>query len=95
MEEAADIVQKRGLSVRQTEDLVRKLQVPPTSPAQTPADSEMQAQIEYLENQFRSSLGTRVNLSRNPDGSGRLIVHFYGDDDLQSLYQRMVGDDGA
>ncbi len=95
MEEAAGIVQKRGLSVRQTEDLVRKMQVPPTPPAEGSDDPALQAQVEYLENQFRSSLGTRVNLTRNPDGSGRLIVHFYGDDDLQSLYQRMVGDDGA
>jgi ParB family chromosome partitioning protein len=92
MEEGLDAIRTRGLNVRQTEDLVRRmLQPKPEQPA--PDDPQMQAQIKYLEDRFRASLGTRVSLSRNPDGSGRLVVHFYSDDDLQHLYQRMVEED--
>jgi uncharacterized membrane protein YobD (UPF0266 family) len=38
-------------------------------------------------------LGTRVNLSRNANGSGRLTIHFYNDDDLEQLYQLITGGD--
>ena len=41
--------------------------------------------VQYLENRFRDTLGTRVNLNRNRDGSGRLVVHFYNDEDLEGL----------
>jgi ParB family chromosome partitioning protein len=92
MEEGLDIIRTRGFNVRQTEDLVRRMLHPsPEKPAAD--DPQMQAQIKYLEDRFRASLGTRVSLSRNPDGSGRLVVHFYSDDDLQHLYQRMVEED--
>jgi ParB family chromosome partitioning protein len=93
MEEAASVIQQRALNVRQAEELVRKLLTPSPAASETVIDEEAQAQLAHLEDRFRSSLGTRVNLNRNPDGSGRLVVHFYGDDDLQALYRRMVGDD--
>ena len=38
-------------------------------------------------------LGTRVNLARNKDGSGRLVVHFYSEEDLNNLYQLIAGDE--
>lgn len=94
MEEGLEVIRSRGLNVRQTEDLVRRMLQPrPEQPATPPNDPQMQAQIKHLEDRFRASLGTRVSLSRNPDGSGRLVVHFYSDDDLQHLYQRMVEED--
>jgi hypothetical protein len=32
-----------------------------------------------------------VQLNRNADGSGKLTIHFYSDEDLQGLYQRILG----
>ncbi len=92
--EAAAQVIARQLSVRQTEELVKQLLAVGTrdvveAPA---ADDSVAALLRQMENSFRSSLGTRVQLNRNPDGSGRLVVHFYNDDDLQHLYKRMIGD---
>jgi ParB family chromosome partitioning protein len=46
-----------------------------------------------MEERFRSALGTRVSLNRNADGSGRLVVHFFNDDDLESIYHLIAGDD--
>jgi ParB family transcriptional regulator, chromosome partitioning protein len=82
---------ERGLSVRQTEELVKQLtaQPAPAQLADTPADPHM----SYLENRFRAALGTRVALNRNSDGTGRLVVHFYNDDDLNNLFQLIAGDD--
>jgi ParB family chromosome partitioning protein len=55
----------------------------------------MAAHVHHLENRFRSALGTKVNLNRNEDGSGRLVVHFYSDDDLEAIYRLIAGADEA
>lgn len=50
-----------------------------------------QAQLRHMEDRFRSALGTRVNLNRQKDGSGRLVIHFFNDDDLDNIYQLIAG----
>ena len=95
MNEVCDEIRRRGLNVRQTEAIVRLIlqRQDEPSPPPTPEDAQLNAQFKHLEDRFRTSLGTRVNLARNPDGSGRLVVHFYNDDDLQHIYHQVVGDD--
>jgi ParB family chromosome partitioning protein len=93
---ALEQVLTRGLSVRQTEELVKQLiaqaSEPATEePAKKPASDD--SQLTHMENHFRSILGTRVNLSRNRDGSGRLVVHFYSDEELAQIYQLIAGED--
>ncbi|MCB0063071.1 MAG: ParB/RepB/Spo0J family partition protein [Caldilineaceae bacterium] len=51
-----------------------------------------QAQVRYLEDRFRSALGTRVNLNRQKNGSGRLVIHFFNDDDLDNIYRLITGE---
>jgi ParB family chromosome partitioning protein len=83
----------RDLNVRQTEELVKQLTQSPTEAASRLAvKQEPDGQLSYLENRFRAALSTRVNLTRNRDGSGRLTVHFYNDDDLDQIYRLIVGD---
>lgn len=86
----------RDLSVRQTEELVKQLLTPPPvvpEPVDEPdAHDEAAAFYTHLEQRFREALGTRVSLSRGRDGSGKLIVHFFDEEDLASLYQLIVGD---
>lgn len=96
MRVALEQIMSRGLSVRQTEELVKQMALQSTQPAEVekkkePASSDIQ--LGHMENRFRSVLGTRVNLSRNRDGSGRLVVHFYSDEELAQLYQLIAGDD--
>ncbi len=94
MEKAAEIIQRRTLNVRQTEELVRQmLATQPSKPEEALPDPTLNRQVKHLEDRFRSALGTRVNLARNADGSGRLIVHFYNDEDLQLLFEQMVGEE--
>ena len=62
----------------------------PRQPKRTP-DPQLVAHMTHLENRFRSALGTKVNLNRNEDGSGRLVVHFYSDDDLEAIYRLIAG----
>ncbi len=87
---------QQALNVRQTEALVKHLldataeadNAPEELPVVTQAD---EAQLGHLENRFRTALGTRVNLSRNTNGSGRLVIHFYSDEDLDTIFQLITG----
>ncbi|MEZ4862131.1 MAG: ParB/RepB/Spo0J family partition protein [Caldilineaceae bacterium] len=89
-------IKEQGLNVRQTEALVARLQAAanaaPTA-AEEAAIPPDQAQVAHLENRFRTALGTRVNLNRSANGSGRLVIHFYNDEDLENLYQLIIGDE--
>lgn len=89
----ADIL-ARDLSVRQAELLVKQMLEAPPHPAAKPSvDPQLQAHLSHLEDRFRSALSTRVSLNRNDDGSGRLVVHFYNDDDLDAIYRLITGVD--
>jgi ParB family transcriptional regulator, chromosome partitioning protein len=78
----------RGLNVRQTEELVRRWRdvLAPRGPvAAPPEDSEMR-RIEEL---FREALTTRVDLLRRGTG-GRLVIHFYDDEQLRALFDQIT-----
>jgi ParB family chromosome partitioning protein len=47
--------------------------------------------VERLENAFRQALGTRVRLLRGRHG-GRLVIHFFSDEELQGIYEAIVRD---
>ncbi len=77
---------KRGLNVRQTEEMVRRLTAEPKPKRpQAPSSPETRA----LEDDFREALGTKVQLFRSKRG-GKLVIHFYSEEDLQALYDLMV-----
>jgi ParB family chromosome partitioning protein len=85
---ALKAVATKALSVRQTEELVRRLMAdPPPSKPERYVSPETRA----LEEEFRETLGTKVNLFRNRRGRGRLVIHFFSEEELQSLYDIIVG----
>jgi ParB family chromosome partitioning protein len=92
---AAEQVVARELNVRQTEDLVRRLlasgatSAPNQEEAETTDDPD-ELHTRHLEDEFRNALGTKVSLSRGPRG-GRLVISFYSEEELQSLYDRIIG----
>ncbi len=94
MEGALEQVLGRELTVRQTEALVRRLLEPPPPPPTTTESAENRAHLAALEGRFRSTLGTKVSLERKQDGSGRLVIHFFNDGDLDSIYRQIVGEEG-
>ena len=77
---------QRSLSVRQTEELVRRLSA--EKPAK-PRAKEPPMETTALETAFRGALGTKVNLVRSRKG-GRLVIHFYSEEELQQLYDLIV-----
>jgi len=88
---ALDIIVARELNVRQAEELVRKWQEEPPAQDAEEEPPHLQAQVRYWENRFRDRLSTKVNLDRKADGSGRLVIHFYSDEDLETIYREIVG----
>jgi ParB family chromosome partitioning protein len=86
MRQALSTVIKQELSVRQTEELVRRWRTEPISPKAT---RTVAPETRALETEFSKALGTKVDLSRSKKG-GRLTIHFYSDEELQSLYEIMV-----
>jgi ParB family chromosome partitioning protein len=78
-----------GLSVRQTEELVRRLREP-REPAAARPETTSDPDVERVEEDLRRSLGTKVRLTRTRRG-GRIVIDYYGDDELARLYQRLVG----
>lgn len=86
------LILEQGLNVRQTELLVRRwLEKPPTD--HPPEPPHMRAHVRFWEDRFRGRLGTKVSLDRKADGSGRLIVYFFSDEDLETIYREILGDE--
>jgi ParB family chromosome partitioning protein len=77
------------LSVRETEALAREMNAAP--PASTDPTEAPDPDVERLENAFRQALGTRVRLIRGRHG-GRLVIHFFSDEELQGIYEAIVRD---
>jgi len=72
----------RGLSVRETEDLVRKLSAP--SKRKKPSKPVKDIFIKELEGSIRRALGTKVSIKPN-DRGGVIEISFFSKDELDRL----------
>ena len=81
----------QDLSVRQTEELVRRLREPRptlTTAADDPATRD--PDMDRVEEDLRRALGTKVSLARTRRG-GRIVIEYYSDEELGRLYDRLTG----
>ena len=86
MKRALKTVIKQQLSVRQTEELVRRLRAASSSSRST---LNVPPETRALEKEISQALGTKVRLTRSKKG-GRLTIHFYSEEELQGLYDILV-----
>jgi ParB family transcriptional regulator, chromosome partitioning protein len=91
---ALEAVTERGMSVRQTEDLVRRWgeRRPPVGPdraGRAPADANLRRVIAG----FERALNAKVGLKPTKGGGGTLTIAFGSDEELDALYRRLVGED--
>jgi ParB family transcriptional regulator, chromosome partitioning protein len=84
------LVLARGLSVRQTEQLVRDRRADPDLEAPPGSTGQPDPVQRRFEDTLQRALGTRVELRRGKRG-GRLVIHYYSDEELNGLYERLVG----
>jgi ParB family chromosome partitioning protein len=80
-----EIVQK-GLSVRDTEALVKRAVAPALEKPEVQKDVHTRA----AEDRLRFALGTRVRIARKGKG-GRIEVDFSDENELQRIYEQLTG----
>jgi ParB family chromosome partitioning protein len=85
-------VKEKGLSVRQTEALVKGLSED-AGPSQGAVNKKTEAKLspayKRIEDSMASHFSTRVKLDRKKNGRGHVVIEFYSDDDLERIMEKM------
>jgi ParB family chromosome partitioning protein len=82
--EVALLVARKGLSVRETEALVRRLQAP-HGPAAPDGSAERDPNVTRLEQELAEKLGARVAIQAGRGGRGKLVVSYNSLDELDGI----------
>ncbi len=83
-------VEDRDLSVRETEELVRRLREPKSTDRAATTARTTDPDLERVEEDLRQALGTKVRVARSRRG-GRIVIEYYSDEELGRLYERLTG----
>ncbi len=97
--QALTAVITQELNVRQTEALTERLRQSesPTSLAPPPPPVKPSESINSLDKtmlqMFESVLGTKVELTRTEKDKGRLVIHFFSQEELQAIFDTILGEE--
>lgn len=78
----AERVVRQGLSVRETEALVRAANAP-KAPKSAPA--ELDPDIRRLQQDLSERLGAEIKIQHGMDGKGKLVIHYNTTDELDGI----------
>lgn len=87
-------IQREGLSVRQTESLVREaiaaadrepLRVVGTNGSALPVTDPRAEHLAALAQEFRIALGTRVEITHSRRGRGKLVIYFHSHEEFERI----------
>lgn len=81
-------IRDKGLSVRQTEALVRNLYKQSGAVKKT-SKSSLAPAYQKIEDNLASHFSTRVKLKHSKNGSGQIIIDYYSQDELTKLLRNM------
>lgn len=84
----AKIVVRDKLSVRQLEELVRRLNAGHSKKAD-PQTREMDSYVHGLESTLQTKFGTNIKLTKSRKG-GKIIIPFKDDQELKRLYDALI-----
>jgi ParB family chromosome partitioning protein len=79
--EAAQIVSGKGLTVRDTESLIRRL----LEPTKEKVPEQKDPDVHRLQTQLSENLGAPVNIAHNAKGKGKLVINFSSLDQLDGI----------
>ena len=82
--EAARITVSKGMTVRQTEDLVRRLQQQQNEPEKL-QQNRLDPDIKRLQDKLSDQLGAAVSIQHNAKGKGRLVLKYNSLDELEGI----------
>lgn len=86
--EVAQTIIEKALSVRETEQLIRRLQKPITEiSAQSKPDAE---EVAKLEDMVTEKFGKSVAIKHTSKGKGKLVIDYKNVDDLKKIIKRLT-----
>ena len=84
-------VVSKNLSVRQTEELVKKHNNPKkTSLSSEKSNAKLPYAYQKVQDKIASNLSSRVKLKVSKKGNGEIVVYFHNDDDLERLMEMLT-----
>ena len=86
--EVAKVVVNRGLSVRETEALVKQTLNGATKKP-TSASEAADPDVKRLENSISEKLGAAVKIKTGKKGAGQLIIDFHNSDELDGILEHL------
>ena len=78
------LVAKKGISVRETEAIVRRMQQP-ARPADGGESSSGDPNVRRLQDELAEKLGARVAIQHTASGKGKLVVSYNSLDELDGI----------
>ena len=84
--QAAKEVAKKGLSVRETEQLVRKLKSPATD---KPEKATLDPDTRHLQESLSEKLGAKVVFQLGNNGKGKMLIHYNSIDELDGILEHI------
>lgn len=87
--DAARQVVKRGLSVRETEQLVRRIMTGQGVGKKSATSTTPSADIRRLEKEISEKLGAKVHLDHSGKGFGKLIISYNSLDELDGILRHI------
>jgi ParB family chromosome partitioning protein len=82
--EVGQLVAKKGLSVRETEALVRRMIAPPPRASDRDA-AALDPNIEQLQQELSDKLGAKVAIQHAANGRGKVVVSYNSLDELDGI----------
>ncbi|MBK7434633.1 MAG: ParB/RepB/Spo0J family partition protein [Chitinophagaceae bacterium] len=79
-------IKSKGLSVRQTEELVRKQYAPAVK---VPVKATLPPAIKKIEDNLASAYNTRVKVSHSKKGKGSILFEYYSLEELNALLEKL------
>jgi len=75
---------KKGLSVREVEEIVRNLNKQPSAP-KSPVIKSLPPRIEAMRSNLAIRLSSDISLNRNTKGKGTIVITFNSDSELEKI----------
>jgi len=79
--QVARLASLKGLTVRETEALVKKA----LNPSQKSKTASLDPNVKRLKQDLEETLGARVELKHTPKGKGQLVIHYNSLDELDGI----------
>jgi len=81
-------VSQRGLTVRETEKLVKKVLQPPAPRPEKAADAD----VVQLQQKLSNHLGAEVKIQYNDKGQGKMVINYRSLEELDGIIDKFVSD---